>query len=313
MLEHAVLPEGLVEQICNHLSEEDQTKLREASSLQDRLSESVINSLTDEQKIEISQFAGRHNEDAAMLQLVPSIVLASIADPVVGVKAMLSACAESKVQAVAGLLDGGVSANAGIGGVSALMEAADGRDYTASADIVQLLIQSGASVHSVDIRGRTALHLAAARGNTLVIKALLEAGCDVNQRAKGVSPILIASEKKQYKAVELLIEKGANVNDQDGVGRSSLIWAADHSSPALVQLLISKGADLNHTNMFGKAALLLASENGSMDVVKLLVDAGCDVRIKDNLGKTASDYCSPGFPWTKVKKIISEATVKSAL
>merc|ERR1712013_288318 len=54
-------------------------------------------------------------------------------------------------------------------------------------DIALFLIQSGAEVNNKDVRGFTAAHNAAQEGNLVVLKALAEAGADLDVKGRGLS------------------------------------------------------------------------------------------------------------------------------
>jgi ankyrin repeat protein len=45
--------------------------------------------------------------------------------------------------------------------------------------------------------------------------------------------------------VELLLEKGADMESEDGSGQTPLWWAAKYGHEAVVRLLLEKGADVD--------------------------------------------------------------------
>lgn len=76
-------------------------------------------------------------------------------------------------------------------------------------------------LHQVDIAsGRTALHMASANGHVDVMRVLLEAGADINARARdsGSTPLHDAVLARGIKAVPLLLAAGADssVRNADG-------------------------------------------------------------------------------------------------
>jgi hypothetical protein len=91
------------------------------------------------------------------------------------------------------------------------------------------------------------------------------------------------------KTVRLMLERGADVNAADALGRTPLMYAAisDVLPVDVVKLLIERGADLNATDKHAKSGdagltvLDIAKLNGDTAVVRELVKAGA----KD--GKTA--------------------------
>ena len=71
------------------------------------------------------------------------------------------------------------------------------------------LLQRGASPHTRQPRGSTALHLASLQGLPKMVSLLLEARADVNaQDDKGVSPIMVATLKGHAAIVQLLMRAG---------------------------------------------------------------------------------------------------------
>ncbi|CAH1785340.1 unnamed protein product [Owenia fusiformis] len=140
--------------------------------------------------------------------------------------------------------------------------------------------------------------------------------------------ILMTALKKNRKEIcRILIERGADINASDSLGRSALVVAAKHSA-ANFYFLISKGADvnvrvndesetilmlavkmkrlgfcrrlleggadLNAISKTGKTALIIAIEMRFKSCVRLLMDAGADVNIKE-CGKTAIVYAIEEF------------------
>jgi ankyrin repeat protein len=49
----------------------------------------------------------------------------------------------------------------------------------------------------------------------------------------------------------------------------------------IVQLLLEKGADVNAKNKYGRTALIYATERGYTEIVQLLLEKGADVNAKD--------------------------------
>lgn len=64
-----------------------------------------------------------------------------------------------------------------------------------------------------------------------------------------------------------LLEAGANVNAQDGDGRTALIWATSEKYPDSVKVLLGVGADVNVKDKDGNTALMWAALNGLTDCV----------------------------------------------
>jgi ankyrin repeat protein len=89
---------------------------------------------------------------------------------------------------------------------------------------VEALLDAGASVDvKLEVFGWTSLHLAARNGSTKIVKALLEAGADINAKTKkGQTPLFMAETNKQDEVIALLKEKGAVSAAKKGGSRSRM-------------------------------------------------------------------------------------------
>ena len=90
--------------------------------------------------------------------------------------------------------------------------------------------------------GSTALHYAAQLGDLSQVRALLDAGAEINaEDADGVTPLMLAMTDPAK--VRLLLDRGANINAVSRAGRTPLIIAA--AQPGAVDLvadLLRRGA-----------------------------------------------------------------------
>lgn len=126
-------------------------------------------------------------------------------------------------------------------------------------------------------------------GHLKALELLLEAGADANSsNALGISVLMLASAGGLPGVVALLLEKGANPNVQDISGRTALMWAAaEGGTPAVVSLLLGAGSDINATDRAGQTALLWACRESRTDLVQILLQSGADPAVADNCGDTA--------------------------
>src|SRR6202034_1663812 len=89
------------------------------------------------------------------------------------------------------------------------------------------------------------LWLACINGNALIIKALIDAGADANEKLPlGRTPLMVAARTGNVDAIQVLLDHGADVNAKETLrGTTPLMWAADEGHAAAIQLLIQHGAD----------------------------------------------------------------------
>ena len=145
------------------------------------------------------------------------------------------------------------------------------------ADVARVLIAAGADVRARSVYGTTALLLAARSGDVETARVLLDGGADVNaaepylpldarvdveeSQTSGRTPLLVASaslvatsgweyrldvEPSTHEALALfLLERGADPDVPDSVGRTALHAAVETGKADLVRALLARGADPN--------------------------------------------------------------------
>ena len=159
----------------------------------------------------------------------------------------------------------------------------DGSDYDGdliravmnnNLDEVLEALNNGADASAINMMtGQSALIYAANNGNAPIVNLLLENGANVNdQDDEGNTPLMIASERGHQETVKLLIESGANMNAQDEYKRTALMRASEDGRSNVVTTLLKKGADVNAKDKWNKTALMKASLNEHDDIVKLIED-----------------------------------------
>ena len=84
-----------------------------------------------------------------------------------------------------------------------------------------------------------------------------------------------AARKGDVEALKSLLAKGVDVNSKTNYGATALSYACDRGHTAVVQLLIEKGADVNARDSFYNATpIIWAAQRGFAEIVKLLLDHG---------------------------------------
>ena len=160
-------------------------------------------------------------------------------------------------------------------------------------ELKELLAQWGVNVNCRETRDRrTPLMLAAENGFVQCVELLLDKGADVNvTNIYGYTPLIYAAKKGSRECVKLLLDKGADVNVGDNHWYTPLIYAAKKGSHECVKLFLDKGADVNARKCCGgDTPLAYAAGKGSHECVKLLLDKGADVNVSGRHGDTPLIY-----------------------
>ena len=155
--------------------------------------------------------------------------------------------------------------------------------YEGYSDMIELLIKRGADVNAQSSDGKTALMWAADNAPDAV-ETLLNYRANVKLKMNdGMTAFLqsvfgILSGKVSTTVCDLLLKKGANVNDEltsiSASGWTALHFAAINGDVELVKYLIRKGANVNHKSSEGSSALYLAKQNSYKEIVNILKKAG---------------------------------------
>jgi len=116
------------------------------------------------------------------------------------------------------------------------------------------------------------LYDAAYDGKLDVVQLLLDRGVDVNQdRTNGRTPLWIAAARGQLAVAQLLLDRGAKVNQANIDGQTPLWVAAREGKLAVAQLLLDNRADVNQAaKIDGVTPLFIAAYNNKLAEAQLL-------------------------------------------
>ena len=230
-------------------------------------------------------------------------------------ESLIKAAQGGDAEGVRHMVESGSDVNARNGNkMTALMSAA----AAGCLDIVRFLAEKGATLDLKNTDGMTALMLAAGNGHEEVTEFLILVGADVREKntsGKTALEIATGSDDKSHvciidmirsaeermhidslllpavvmgfsESVCDLLDKGADVNFKDEMGRIPIIQAITYGNEEMVELLISRGADLELKDNHGWTPLKHAAAEGFERIAKMLISAGAEVNARDAYGRT---------------------------
>ena len=129
----------------------------------------------------------------------------------------------------------------------------------------------------------------------------------------GETPINYAVKYGTPEIVGYLIDKGiCNINEVIGSEPTPLMVACIVEETEMVNLLIEKGADLEIKDSDGDTALLLAALYKNAHIICSLILAGANVDAKNNLGQNVYDILRTNLELNEFdREIINDLLLKS--
>ncbi|KAM3614919.1 uncharacterized protein V6R79_020788 [Siganus canaliculatus] len=146
-------------------------------------------------------------------------------------------------------------------------------------DCADILLKAGASVNKTDHSQRTALHLAAQKGNARFLKLLLSRRANWLQKdLEEMTPLHLATRHPSSKALALLLKHigPGEVDTQDKNKQTALHWSAFYNRPEHVRLLIKHDSNIGIPDSEGKIPLHWAAhsqEPSATQTVRCILEA----------------------------------------
>lgn len=119
-------------------------------------------------------------------------------------------------------------------------------------------------------------------GDSERVSFLIEKGAKVNERdGIGHLPITLAASQRMSDIVEILIKAGADVNARDIDGMTAVLHAVNVNHVPSIELLAANGADLETGTEKGYTPLEIAMADGKFFAAKALIDAGAKIDVSN--------------------------------
>lgn len=157
------------------------------------------------------------------------------------------------------------------------------------------LLADGANINlRYNTSKSTVVHVAAQKGNDVILEAAIEHGADVN--AADVykdTPLHEAGSFNNVGAIDVLVDAGANMAARNGSGCTPLHHAAIDVRLEASRYLLGHGADVNSQNKNNETPLYYAAcsagTQGAAELVDILLRSGADETIADGDGVEAAE------------------------
>jgi ankyrin repeat protein len=141
-----------------------------------------------------------------------------------------------------------------------------------------------AAVKMVASLRNDALLRAAATGNIRAVERLINKGADFNTyNSQGETALLLACQHGYASIALRLLHAEADVNGCDIGGNSPLHFASRRSDNELVLMILNRGGDPNRVDKNGATPLHRAAEHGNATTVRYLLDHGANCFIRNSL------------------------------
>jgi ankyrin repeat protein len=233
-----------------------------------------------------------------------------------GQTALMWAASRNNTEAVKLLLEAGADLNARTGRTAPAPKS-DGAAAAANALVTNF--EGGRSMfNSAPVTGFTAYLFAVRSGSVEAVKALLDAGANVNDTVSdGSTALMLAAANAHWQLADLLLDRGADPNlagagwtalhqavrirrPNIGFGTPGPIPTGTVDSLDVIKKMIARGANVNarmsrngmkdgqrnRLNRLGASPFLLAAKNTDVEVMKVLVAAGADPKTPTADGTT---------------------------
>ncbi|XP_047246116.1 ankyrin repeat and SOCS box protein 15b isoform X1 [Girardinichthys multiradiatus] len=216
-----------------------------------------------------------------------------------GVTAMGIAAEHGKTEALEILIQHGGDVNAQASNGDTVLYDASG---SGNLDCVKLLLQHGANPNVANYACQLPIHRAVYEGHILALRTLIPVTTKRAIRLSGQSPVHSAADGGQTECLELLIQKGYDVNAQldkhisenySDLRKTPLYFTVSNGDVTCAEMLLKAGA---RTDLDPLRCILVAVRAERYELVKLLLSYGAEVNcyfrvISNTVFPTALQYC----------------------
>lgn len=123
------------------------------------------------------------------------------------------------------------------------------------------------------------------------LRAQVVRGEDMNhQDDLGKTALVYAALAGDGATIKLLLQGGARPSIRDLDGRVALHWAVQRDNPDAVAALLDGGAVIDVMDPHGTTPLMMAAANGNLAVLRVLIAHHANLATRDYTGRSAVDF-----------------------
>lgn len=105
-----------------------------------------------------------------------------------------------------------------------------------------------------------------------------------------VPVVMLAAAFNRTNTMRALIDAGADINAQDRLGQTAAMFATGNGHAGVLKVLIEAGADIEARDQQGLTALLVAARTHQVETQNVLLAGGADALAKDRQGSNALHF-----------------------
>uniref|UniRef100_A0A8C7UNI8 Ankyrin 3 n=1 Tax=Oncorhynchus mykiss TaxID=8022 RepID=A0A8C7UNI8_ONCMY len=156
-----------------------------------------------------------------------------------------------------------------------------------NSNMVKLLLDRGSKIDGKTKDGLTPLHCGARSGHEQVVEILLDRGAPILSKTKnGLSPLHMATQGDHINCVQLLLQNDVPVDDVTNDYLTALHVAAHCGHYKVAKLIVDKKANPNAKALNGFTPLHIACKKNRVKVMELLLKHGASIQAVTESGLT---------------------------